>query len=485
MASSYGGCLTPPASAYDSRRGSIASSYLCDGSFSGSSSSTVFSPPPPDTPVYGSSAETFYHSQKPESHSCVDTAPCVFEHYMSPSPSQSMFHPAQAQDTSEFAILEQPNFGLTAYAASSGALQNEQRDRAVTWDDQLPTQEYHAGTYLQEPLQPCITEFGSTTLFPGLAPALPRDQSTASSFGSFQSLSSSLGHNTYNLSVPAGFADSLSRSSFYNYPPQSIDPAQAFPESYHELPETCVLSSSFASSTSSYVDVGYSTPLGSDESYVHVGSHVAPWLKEEHYSSDDQADISPRGPVAARSRTKASGVRKMKNKLRKSQKPTKLRRRIPIEGRSDFLELCTEGEWKEMDGGFVSINPEQKKFLCPFISDDGDRCQSRFDRQEHLNRHEKSHVPDYRPYRCPIEGCTHKKSGERWAGARSDNTRDHFKTHLKSKGGRNIRVSWASFVPALRQEWAKHDEEKVEKVIDKLREFMTAAGYSNEDLEGV
>ncbi|KAL7266460.1 Zinc finger, C2H2 type [Rhizina undulata] len=75
------------------------------------------------------------------------------------------------------------------------------------------------------------------------------------------------------------------------------------------------------------------------------------------------------------------------------------------------------------------ISKNDKPHGCPFTG-----CESRFRRQEHLRRHERTHTTD-RPYACKVEGC-HKRF------ARSDNLRTHIRTHTK-QGGRN------RYVPGL------------------------------------
>ena len=59
-------------------------------------------------------------------------------------------------------------------------------------------------------------------------------------------------------------------------------------------------------------------------------------------------------------------------------------------------------------------------------------CKSQFGRQEHLNRHMKSHTKE-KPHACWVPGC-------QLAFGRRDNLKAHIKTHSK-RGGRNRYVT--------------------------------------------
>ncbi|KAK0829076.1 hypothetical protein LTR73_004710 [Friedmanniomyces endolithicus] len=128
--------------------------------------------------------------------------------------------------------------------------------------------------------------------------------------------------------------------------------------------------------------------------------------------------------------------------------------------------ITCEVEGKLCGVGY-EIDPVTKKVRYPGISKQlkphpcnmldgktGIRCSARFDRSEHLKRHQAKHS-EFRQYMCPIPDCIHKKGM-----GRGDNAKDHFKTHLKStaKGRRNKQLFWPELKKAL---LLKFQDEKV------------------------
>ena len=114
-----------------------------------------------------------------------------------------------------------------------------------------------------------------------------------------------------------------------------------------------------------------------------------------------------------------------------------------------------------------SVGPRNSKpHKCHAMKADGKTaCGASFDRSEHLKRHAVSHT-DERPYPCPLPDCK-KRIG------RPDNAGDHFKTHLKghSKGKRNNHVSFETLQDAILNHPA-YDDKKATKLLNNLKKFL-------------
>jgi len=116
-------------------------------------------------------------------------------------------------------------------------------------------------------------------------------------------------------------------------------------------------------------------------------------------------------------------------------------------------EVLVEGKWHFDNEGKAFLErsaPPSKPHGC-------DECGMRFERSEHLKRHQKSHA-DSRDYPCPLPGCT-RKDGI----SRSDNATDHFKTHLKGprKGQRNKHFEWPTLKRLLLDVYSEKEAQKL------------------------
>lgn len=115
----------------------------------------------------------------------------------------------------------------------------------------------------------------------------------------------------------------------------------------------------------------------------------------------------------------------------------------------------------------ISENTKDRKpHMCKFLFEDNAQCGRRFERMEHLKRHQESHSKE-RKYPCPLEFCKTKAIG------RPDNACDHFKTHLRphSKGKRNKPCDWATLEKAI---WKTYSEKAAGKILTNLRKWMVA-----------
>jgi hypothetical protein len=100
-------------------------------------------------------------------------------------------------------------------------------------------------------------------------------------------------------------------------------------------------------------------------------------------------------------------------------------------------------------------------------------CGKRFQRPEHLRRHEQTHNPGAVSYQCPDPDCPRSRGNGFLA--RMDNLREHFKTHLReSSNRRNNHRTFEQFYAFLRDGF---DVEEAEKYVDKLEKWRLEGGH--------
>jgi len=113
-------------------------------------------------------------------------------------------------------------------------------------------------------------------------------------------------------------------------------------------------------------------------------------------------------------------------------------------------------------------------------------CAKRFERVEHLRRHEATHS-GRRPFQCPIEkgrSGSEVKDCLKLFG-RHDNLCDHYKTHLNPSGSaRNVRMYPEELYDIIRE---RCSAEHCSKAIPKLEKWRLAKGlpFNRQESEGV
>jgi len=105
-------------------------------------------------------------------------------------------------------------------------------------------------------------------------------------------------------------------------------------------------------------------------------------------------------------------------------------------------------------------------------------CGKRFQRVEHLRRHEQTHNPAAVAFYCPDPDCLRSreknslKNGKTSAFmSRNDNFREHFRTHLRVGGvnRRNKFYGFEEFYALIRSHYPAEDAEKYIKHLEKWR----------------
>lgn len=180
--------------------------------------------------------------------------------------------------------------------------------------------------------------------------------------------------------------------------------------------------------------------------------------------SDDPRSTPQNWSVLARPAgiTKGLPLRPRKRPLRRGKSSVQ-RTTLP---NFDY-DIVLEGAWRVNGDYYVPDRcaSANKKFVCGHKDENGHQCGRRFERAEHLKRHQSSHC-EKRKYQCPLGGCRTTKGI-----SRGDNAGDHFKTHLKltNKGRRNKPIEWPVLRDLLLVDW---EEKEAIKMISKLEKWI-------------
>lgn len=181
--------------------------------------------------------------------------------------------------------------------------------------------------------------------------------------------------------------------------PQTITPAQAFPQPVTPMTPPPSSYSEFPTNLPGFKTHTPSTPVRSDS----LGTPSGTDTPMSRLSGHDYHEDYPVSPVY-----RDGMVRTQRQPSRKASKKQLVRSNLSLENLPPIIK--------------------QVQFKC---KEPG--CKGRFKRQEHLKRHMKSHSKE-KPHVCWVPGC-HR------AFSRSDNLNAHYtKTHSK-RGGRNRYVA--------------------------------------------
>ena len=287
--------------------------------------------------------------------------------------------------------------------------------------------------------------------------------------------------------------------------PQMISPAYSvdsnaadFPAfQYNSLPQSCYQSSgivepSLVNPHNGYGDHNYSmlgspgsspqdlsTSFGSDLSSSWTDVHTPgpemdccedldgfPYMGKEEYIETSPTSTIDYKPIKTRSGGRRSSKR--------SRKPQPLRQVANINGTGIDLQL--EGEGIGFEGNrfvYTDHNIKKKPFICDAPDNDGNPCNAAFARGEHLKRHLSKHS-SIRRFPCVLPECG-KKIG------RSDNACDHFRTHLALHGRnkRNDHFHWREVERRIR--WA-YPEKTAGKIIVNLERWLAKTCLASKEL---
>ncbi|EME47561.1 hypothetical protein DOTSEDRAFT_21334 [Dothistroma septosporum NZE10] len=437
--------LTPPQSAHDSRRPSLAYSALSDVSHSG--------PPPisgysqPATPVHGMAQSQDFTAQWTDGIDLHASMPvnmndsCRNAHLVQPMSGISLQrqHITDAQPIPTYSSIVQDNFALTTPASPA---------RNAWTPVQQPPSSFTANTVLSS----------------------AQDRSPAAGYHNVdQSYHSPFAHPGY---PQCESTQALAPSVFQQ--PQHVVPSQVNAQwDYTMEPDAGYgavepmhegYMQSFDSTSSGFSNFYSVPPASPADAYFDESDPDFVQVKNEYLSSP------ARGTPMSRSRH-LLGAYDPQRISRKGSRCSKRSRKSQHEGKAWFeqeingtLVRCEGKQFEIKDRVVLTLeSKDSKPHRCTFEDEFGKICDRRFERSEHLKRHMGMHSKE-RGYPCPLPGCNK-------AFSRPDNTGDHFKTHLKSqpKGRRNPRFT---FQVLERKILETYDEKTATKLLNNLRKWI-------------
>lgn len=441
------GWLTPPQSAHESRRPSLAWLSYSEMPYSVVSTGPTFSLPSTPSRSMPENARHAVPSYSDEHIKLDLNTPLIGNQISNNQLSQDMVHlnlegqancdmGQQASWSGHPTIPSVPDH----YGSYLGAEHSE-----PVWHDQ----QAHDESFLQHPagLQ--------TTLFP-ICHGLPAGHHINPHPQIYDSTACSLADN---VATGSGFPYHSTQTTC-TQSPTIIEPllVQWYPESNHWSTNGSISSSPQEMSTSFDSSMASSweelrTPSPEVDRCTKTDGYVL-ICEEDHNTSPAST------PTSRPSRTRLRSRRSAK----RSRKTPRAQERI-IRGNGVTITLESESIAFENDQ-LVRIgqsSSSKKPFLCGQFKGDGTICRAAFQRSEHLKRHMGSHSTD-RPYPCVLPDCV-KKIG------RSDNACDHFRTHLQphKANKRNKHFHWREAELRIRH---GYDEKKASKILANLQRWL-------------
>lgn len=425
--------MTPPQSAFEPRRPSLAYSSVSDASTSGPSSSCDYSQPATPVNPLGHSNDHFAHTW----NTATIADQCSLVHV-----TQGMYNPSIVNAIS--------GVDMTGYS---------------------PVKHHNsAEAYTQSPMRDAWNHSNTLHLDSDLKATL---------FQTTQGLGQSANNEPIASSMYANPASSIHQpslepSAFQDFsnvpmypPPQVVVPSHVSPQDDYPMDQypgydandqaAEEFSRSFGSSTTGYSGwepVGQQSP---------GGEYYAQSEDDDYVLVKDEVFRSP----APRQFRSPHRVNRRASRRNKRSLPTS---HVLAEHDHFGFTIRFEGkEWEhDVNGRPVAKHPDESKpQRCTQVDENGKQCPAKFNRSEHLKRHMTKHSQE-KPFPCPLEGCTTKQ-----AMSRPDNAGDHFKTHLKgpAKGKRNKECTLEELAAAMEND-PRWDDKKTTKMLTNLQKWL-------------
>lgn len=109
--------------------------------------------------------------------------------------------------------------------------------------------------------------------------------------------------------------------------------------------------------------------------------------------------------------------------------------KVKVEGKlfkGELVDYVIEDGLDLVNGTCHKDGPETKRHTCFMITHDGQECRRKFQRNEHLKRHQDMHS-DIKAFGCLYPECMNKKDDNKpFAVSRKDNWVQHVATHVKA-----------------------------------------------------
>lgn len=456
---SYAGLHTPPQSAHESRRPSLQYAALSEGPFSAS----AYTHSQPVTPIHGLSHGADFFSQRWQQNTETQKGLVTnVDETCSSSPLDHSFHPAfQPEPPYHGSMVDD-----APVYASINAINNVDHLSLQPTSCSQTADPWHAN-------QTVTVSYAAHNA--SLGPALfPATHGMSVPTNSPSSIFDTVGQSLHAFSYQCPPASNICEAQGYGNPaslfqsPQVVVPSQVSPQEDYSDQQFSI----------------YATPnRGHDELHSSFSSGSVPFEGYEmvrppspidvyfaHSEDEDflmvKAEEMP-SPVLGYSSRK-HGEHSLRPKRRASRRARKGNSRAPF-CRHEFhgCEIQCQGQ-KCCIGQPVTFDVARsnKQYQCKFV-EDGRPCNAKFDRSEHLKRHEGKHS-NVRKYPCPLPSC----KGKGVKIGRPDNAGDHFKTHLRPKkpGKRNDYYEWPVVHDAI---WDNYEDKKIaRKLLDGLDRWI-------------
>jgi hypothetical protein len=451
---SCGGLLTPP-SACDGRRSSIASSNW-------SSMSQISA-----TPSHSSSIASFQSSREPSTPPCHMTSMGVCFDESEP--------PYNA-----FAMASQATHYKDLYLESQLVLQSS----PATGDDSFD--------FNSDPDWVQVHQYDSHQHRVQLNSMIPASGETQFALGA------SLNHGLGGLPCPRSWLQQHQVSAFvqghghaYRDDSFNLSPYQNV-NVYNSPPATStILSSNVEANESTIVptetvldDVSPISDHSFEEFHGPIGGLLSPHsecdLSPRSYAVDVKEEPSTldrddgwRNPATRTMLVKRSGAKGLKREERTAGDAHRSKRVKKAASKRRARNTTTTFSSHPNSNvlmTFEKVPRSSKKHVCDFLQPTGGFCTARFERVEHLKRHQKTHEGQ-RDFVCPVP---HEMKCNKSFGRR-DNWRDHLKTHLSiTIAGRNTRMDFGDMFDLVR---ATEDSEEATKTIKTLLEWKARGNH--------
>lgn len=408
------GWLTPPQSAHESRRPSLAYSSYSEMPYSAASTGTAFSLP--STPSRNVQKHARALAQPfMEDHINLDFSTALNGNQLTNDQlSQDLVH--QNLDGQASCEMSQtaswPNHPVIQNAPDDYSSYFSEQAEPVWWEQQAPN-----GNFLQQ-LQPQQQPGLQTVLFP-----ISHDLA-AGHHGVPQT-------QMYDTAACSEFPDTATPRT-HMQSPAIVEPfqMQRYPDNNRYMTNgspSCSpqdMTSSFDSSlASSWEELRTPSP---EVDYCHESDGFI-LVGDEDQAASPIATVDSK-PIRTK-RTRKGGKRRKAPFV-----PERIIRGTGVEITLEGESIAFENHRLVRTGN--SSNANKKPFVCGKYTERGTACGRAFARSEHLKRHLGSHSSKRR-FPCVLPACT-KKIG------RSDNACDHFRTHLQrdKANKRNKHFHW-------------------------------------------
>jgi hypothetical protein len=267
-------------------------------------------------------------------------------------------------------------------------------------------------------------------------------------------------------STQDGFADVAAYTPYFSHQiPQDVVPAQ-----YHQQqPYASPWPEHYAYPTTNNGEAYDASPAVSfgDEPWTYAGHN-----SQELVVSNQVFKVKAATPQHSPARPPNRHFHGSRHRANKRRSAKAMRRVNQVShtcfGPQDYVNPQGQSFRAEVHEHHIDVSADKdKEHKCTMYDHKRkEYCMRSFDRLEHLNRHQQSHVPEARrKFFCPLHDCPQRQKRI----SRSDNAVQHIKTHLKAeaKGTRNHHHSWLKIKQLMVDQYEPKVARQLIKTIEK------------------